>query len=140
MDKIVHFSLQGLLPEGQTLALNLSTRTLTLLSVGPRLIEEQQFSENEMRLLVPILESYPRYCSYEVLLASLSSESVTPEAIEHSRQRLQEARSRGAWQQELRPLRRMLSSLRSKLHAFHLEVSNIREKGCSLTSLPSTSF
>jgi hypothetical protein len=135
--KITHFSLPDLLPPGQTLALNRGTRTLSLLSEGPMLIMDQQFSANEMSMLVPLLESYPHYCPYEVLLAHISSHTITPASIERCRQRLQEALSRGTWQQELRPIRRALSSLRSKLHLFDLEISNVRELGCSLTNLGS---
>ncbi len=137
--KIVHLSLLGLLSTDQTLALNLETRTLSLLSYGPTLIMQQQFSVNEMNVLEPILESFPHYCPYEVLLAHISSHTITPASIAHCHQRLQEAQNGGTWKQELRPIRRALSSLRSKLHRFDLEISNVRERGCSLTSLTSTS-
>ncbi len=136
--KIIHLSLPGLLSTDQMLALNLETRTLSLLSDGPTLIMEQQFSVNEMSVLVPILESFPHYCPYEVLLSHISSHTVTSASIARSRQRLQEAQTRGTGQQELRSIRRALSSLRSKLHRFDLEISNVRERGCSLTSLTST--
>ncbi len=116
--RIAHYALPGLLPPGHTLALNLETRTLSLLSEGPELLMEQQFSVNEMSVIVPVLESYP---------------------IARCRQRLQEAQSRGTWQQELRPVRRALSSLRGKLYRFGLEISNIRERGCSLTGLQAAS-
>jgi hypothetical protein len=133
--KISHLSLHGLLPVGYTLALNQETRTLSLLSDGPMLIAEQQFSENELRLIVPILESFPHYCPYEVLLAHLSSNTVTPVTLSRFRRLLEEAQMNGTWQQELRPVRRAISSLRGKLNTFNLSISNIREKGCSLTSL-----
>jgi len=133
--KILHFSLRGLLPTGLTLALNLETRTLSLLADGPQLISEDHFSASEMGLIVPILEAYPYYCPYEVLLAHISSKHVDPSLIERCRHRLLEAQLNGTWQQEMRPVRRALSSLRSKLHSFHLEVSTVRERGCNLTSL-----
>ncbi len=133
--KITHLSLHGLLPAGYTLALNQETRTLSLLSDGPMLVAEQQFSENELRLIVPILESFPHFCSYEVLLAHLTSNTVTPVTLSRCRLRLEEAQLNGTWQQELRPVRRALSSLRGKLYPFNLSISNIRERGCSLTSL-----
>jgi hypothetical protein len=138
--KIIHFPLRGLMPTGQTLALNLETRTLSLLSDGPQLISEEQFSVNEMSLIVPILESYPHYCPYEVLLAHISSKHVDPSLIECCSHRLLEAQIKGTWQQEMRPLRRALSSLRSKLHSLDLEVSTVRERGCNLTSLTSLPF
>ncbi len=135
--KISHFTLHGLLPVGQMLALNPETRSLSLLSEGPLLIVEQQLSANEMRLIVPILESFPYYCPYELLLSHISSNIVTAASIARCRQRLQEAHDCGRWQQELRPVRRALSSLRNKLQYFDLSISNVRERGCSLTSLTS---
>lgn len=131
----LHFTLPGLLSSDQKLALNLATRTLSLLADGPRLMIVQQFTTNELRIILPILESCPHYCPYEVMLAHLSSSSVTMNSIALWRQRIQEAQLCGTLKQELRPLRRALTSLRVKLHAFNLEVSNIRERGCSLTNL-----
>jgi hypothetical protein len=138
--KISHFSLPGLLPPGHTLALDLGTRTLSLLADGPVLIMQQQFSVNEKSVIIPILEAFPYYCPYEVLLAHISSNVVTGASIARCRQRLQEAQSRGTRQQELRSIRRALSPLRNKLHGFGLEISNVRDRGCSLTSLRSTSL
>ncbi len=132
---ISHFSLQGLLQIDLTLVLNPETRTVSLLSDGPTLIVEQQLSANEMYLFVPILESFPHYCPYEVLLSHISTKTVTPASIERCRQRLREAQDSGKWQQELRPIRRALSSLRNKLRRLDLGISNMRERGCSLTSL-----
>ena len=136
---ISHLSLPDLLLAGQKLVLNLEIRTLSLLTDGPALIMEQKLSVNEMRMIVPLLESYPFYCPYEVLLAYISSNVVTEASIAHCRQYLQEALSRGTWQQELRPIRRALSSLRSKLEYFDLGISTVRESGCSLISLKSNS-
>ncbi len=134
---IVHMNIEGLLAPGQKLALNLRTRTLSLLSEGPEQIMEQQFSSNEMRVLVPILQSFPHYCPYESLLSHMSSNNSSPNSIARCRQRLQEALDNGTWHQELRSIRRALSSLRNKLHHFNLEVSTIRERGCNLTNLTS---
>jgi hypothetical protein len=133
--RIPHLSPQGLLPPGQTLVLNLETRTISLLSDGPTLLVEQQLSANEMRLLVPILDYFPYYCPYEVLLSYLSTKVVTQASIERCRQRLQEAQACQRWQQELRPVRRALSSLRTKLYRLDIGISNVRERGCGLISL-----
>jgi len=136
---ITHLSLPGLLPADHRLVFNLETRTLSLLTDGPTLMMAQQLSRNELHLLVPLLEWYPHYCPYEVLLASISSNVVTEASIADCRQRLKEALSRGKWQQELRPLRHALSSLRSKLEHFDLGIATVRESGCSLISLKSPS-
>lgn len=133
--RIPHFSLPTLLPGGQTLALNLETRTLSLLGDGPQLLMEQQFSFNELCVIVPILKSYPYYCPYEELLAHISSNLVTQATIERCSQRLEEAQDRGTLQEELRPIRRALSSIRTKLQCFNMGISNVRERGCGLASL-----
>ncbi len=136
--KIAYYSLPGLLPGDQLLALNQGTRTLSLLSHGPIVIMEQHLSVNEIRVISPILDAFPHYSPYEVLLAHLSSDKVSATSITQWKQRLQEAQRQGSWRHELRPLRRALSSLRTKLHSFELEITNIRERGCSLTSLSSS--
>ena len=132
---IIHFNLPGLLSDNRLLALNIETRSLSLLADGPRLIMGQQFSVNEMRVFLPILESFPHYCPYEVLLANMESDDVTASYIAFCRKKLLEAQESGTWTFEMRPLRRTLSSLRKKLHPFNLEISTIRERGCNLTSL-----
>ncbi|HYU71269.1 MAG TPA: hypothetical protein VEL31_01195 [Ktedonobacteraceae bacterium] len=132
---ISHFSPLNLLPPGHTLVLNLKTRTLSLLCEGPVQIMEQQLSVNEIRVIVPILETFPHCCPYEVLLSNIALNTVSPVVVTRCRQRLQEAMKLGTWQQELRPIRRALSSLRNKLDSFDLEISTVRERGCSLTNL-----
>lgn len=132
---ILHFSLYGLLPEDQKLALHTEVRTLSLLGEGPDLLGQQQFSDSELRVLKAVLEAFPYYCPYEVLLASITAHTVNTSTVAQSRQKLQAAQYHGEWRQELRPIRRALSSLRCKLHVFHLELSIVREGGCSLTRL-----
>ena len=134
-DKNSHFSLQDLLPIGQTLALNPETRTVSLLSDGPMQIVEQQLSANEMRLFVPILESFPHYCPYEILLSYIFHKYRYRSLHCTLLSAFTGGAGLGKWQQELRPVRRALSSLRKKLHRFGLEIANIRERGCNLTSL-----
>ncbi len=132
---IFYYSLQGLLPTGHLLASNVKIRSLSLVTDGPLIIEQQQLTDCELRVLLPILKAFPTYCPYDVLLANISSASVTQNTIKQWRQRLEVAQKDGTWPQELRPLRRALSSLRNKLHSFDLEISTVRERGCSLTGL-----
>lgn len=135
---IAHFTLRGLLPEGQLLALHPIARTLSLLSEGPELLEQQLFSDSELRVLKAVLVAFPYYCPYEVLLASITTHTIDVSTVADSRQKLQDAQNHGEWRQELRPIRRAISSLRPKLHAFHLEISIVREGGCSLTFVTSS--
>jgi hypothetical protein len=135
---ISHFTLSHLLPEDHLLVLNEQIHVLSLLTIGPSIITQQQLTVNEMRIVIPILKSFPQYCPYEVLLLQLFADTVTPISLRSWQQRLSKARSLGTWQREMRPLRRTLSSLRGKLRAFDLEISTVREMGCSVTRLTPT--
>lgn len=131
-EEVLHFSLQGLLPTGHTLALNTSLGTLSLLVCKqdrPHMLSEQQFTTSEICVLMPLLESYPYYCPYEVLLASFNSGRITESTVERCRQRLQDAQEAGVWDQEMRPVRNVLSRTRLKTRTFGIEISSILETG-----------
>jgi hypothetical protein len=139
-DEILHFSLDDLLPEGHMLALNLSLGTLSLIANSrdnsyPYLLAEQQFTTSELCVLIPLLKSYPHYCPYEVLLASFNNGNVNETTIERSRKRLYEAQLEGIWDQEMRPVRNVLSRARLKMRAFRIEISSILETGYVLMEL-----
>jgi hypothetical protein len=138
-EEVLHFSLQGLLPVGHTLALNTSLGTLALLACKqdrPLMLKEQQFTTSEICVLMPLLEAYPYYCPYEVLLASFNSGRLTEAAIERSRVRLLEAQDAGVWDQEMRPVRNVLSRTRLKTRTFGIEISSILETGYILMYMP----
>lgn len=131
-EQIVHYVLSPLLPDGHTLALNPSLGTLSLLlrdSDGPRLVAQQQFTDSEMCILKPLVESYPYFCPYDMLLASFTSLRATGEEVARSRERLQEAQEAGVWDQEMRPVRNVLSRTRLKLNAMHIDIKSILETG-----------
>ena len=139
VEEVLHFSLQGLLPAGHTLALNTTLGTLSHLIVKqerPYMVMEQQFTTNEISILMPLLESYPYYCPYEVLLASFSNGSVSDALVERYRQRLQDAQEAGVWDQEMRPVRNTLSRTRFKTRTFGIEISAILETGYILMLTP----
>lgn len=140
-EAICHFEMAGLLPVGQTLALNTRLGTLALLTnnpttAHPTLLAEQQFSSSEMSVLVPLLQSHPHYCPYEVLLASFNSGNTSEASIERFRLRLEEAQFAGVWDYEMRPVRNILSRTRFKLRDFGIEISSILETGYILIYLP----
>jgi hypothetical protein len=131
-EEVLHFSLQGLLPVGHTLALNTTLGTLSHLVIKqdrPHMLMEQQFTTSEICVLMPLLEAYPYYCPYEVLLASFTSGRVTETTIARCRTRLMEAQEAGVWDQEMRPVRNVLSRTRLKTRAFGIEISSILETG-----------
>ena len=139
-DDILHFSLDNLLPEGHTLALNLSLGTLSLIANSrdnfyPYLLAEQQFTASELCVLVPLLKQYPHYCPYEVLLASFNNGNTNEATVERSRNRLFEAQQEGIWDQEMRPVRNVLSRARLKMRSFNIEISSILETGYVLMRL-----
>lgn len=129
---IRYFTLQGALQEGQTLVLNTALGTLSLLSNGdttPRLLIQQQFTASELSLLVPLLEQFPHYCPYEVMFASFYNGIITEDTIERCRIQLQEALEAGCWDQQMRPVRNVLSRIRFKLRGFNLDIISILETG-----------
>ncbi len=131
-ETIRYFTLQGALQEGQTLVLNTALGTLSLLSNGdtmPRLLIQQQFTASELSLLIPLLEQFPHYCPYEVMFASFYNGIITEDTIERCRIQLQEALEAGCWDQQLRPVRNVLSRIRFKLRGFNLDIISILETG-----------
>ena len=100
------------------------------------MVMEQQFTTSEICVLMPLLEAYPYYCPYEVLLASFSNGRVTEVTVARCRQRLQEAQEEGVWDQEMRPVRNILSRTRLKTRTFGIEISSILETGYILLCSP----
>jgi len=140
-EDILHFSLEGLLPSEWTLALNVSLGTLSLIADDPSrphpcMLAEQQFTSSELGVLMPLLRSYPHYCPYEVMLASFNHGHVSDATVERSRQKLYEAQLAGIWDQEMRPVRNVLSRTRLKMRSFGIEISSILETGYVLMILP----
>ncbi len=140
-ETITHFELPNLLPTEHTLALNPKLGTLALLTTHeenahPALLVEQQFSTNELSVLLPLLEMYPHFCPYEVLLASFNNGKTDEATVSRFRLRLQEAQFAGVWDYEMRPVRNILSRTRFKLRDFGIEISSILETGYLLIYLP----
>ena len=128
-EELIHLTLAGLLPAEQTLVVNPLMRTATLFRSDAdgraHIVRQQQFSPNGVRVLVPLLQSYPHYCPYEVLLASLF-----PLSLEECRKQLQEA-----WETAIRPVRRAVGSIIARLRSFGFTVYSIRGAGYLLKAL-----
>ncbi len=138
---ILHFDMANLLPDDQVLALHTKLGTVSLLTCQPDtphpiVLSEQQFSVNELNLLLPLLQVYPQFCPYELLLASFYAKNTDAATVERFRLRLQEAQFAGVWDYELRPTRNLLSRIRFKLRDLGIEVSSILETGYLLTYAP----
>lgn len=136
---ILHFSLHDVLPAAYTVALNTTLGTLSCMACRneqPQLIKQQQFTRSELSLLLPLLQSFPYYCPYEELFASFYNSNLSPFTISLARQQLQRALERGTWEQEMRPLRNVLSRTRLKLQQLGLNITSILETGCMLMAVP----
>lgn len=132
LDEILHFSLPGLLPQGERVALDRNSRTLSLLRrQSDRLWMgvQKQFSLTEMSVLVPMLEMYPYYCPYEVMHASFYYGSRVGQDLTRSRERLRQARESAKPRSEMRPVSEAVSRTRLKLCHFALDIRSIRVAG-----------
>jgi hypothetical protein len=138
-ETVRYFALDGALPVGQILVLNTQFATLSFISNGderPRLLAQQQFTASELSLLLPLLELYPHYCPYEVMFASFYNGVVSDEAVERCRRQLQEAVEAGVWDQQMRPVRNVLSRVRFKMRSFGIDITSILETGYILMVKP----
>ncbi len=130
---LLHLPLAGLLPDNQKLVINSSARTVILFaqtSPGEAdVVTVQQFSPNGMRVLIPLLQAYPNYCTYETLLAALFSLT-----LDEARRQLREIREIA-----LRSVRRAIGSLAAGLRAFGLRVRSVRSTGYLVEAIPTAS-
>jgi hypothetical protein len=128
-EALLRFPLDGLLPAHQILVVNPRARTAIVFVAPPsgeaKVVAEEQFSPNGMRVLVPLLQAYPQYCSYEALLMNLY-----PESPDFILQQLREART-----DTLRVVRRAIGSLTLGLQTFGLQVISLHQTGYQLKAL-----
>jgi hypothetical protein len=114
------------------LAVNPTLGTLSYIVADgdrPKLLKQQQFTSSEISVLMPLLEAFPHYCPYEVLLASFHYGNTAESTVERCYQYLQEALQEGIWDQEMRPVRNVLSRARLKIRSFGIDISSILETG-----------
>src|SRR5215467_6011016 len=130
--EIIHFPVEGLLSASHSLVANMTLGTLVYLvcsADGPQMLAEEQFTSSEMRVLLPLLQSYPHYCPHEMLLANFSTGNGSEVTVARCRQQLQDAQDAGTWDQEMRPVRNVLSRTRLKLRLLGLDILSIFETG-----------
>lgn len=126
------FVLESLFPAPHTFVLN----TLLHLTIQPDtphpvLLAEEQFAQQEMNLLLPLLTNFPEYAPLEELYASFcySFEGLTERRIARARERLNELAEEGTWDHEIRSLRNAMSRLRAKLRHLGLDTVSLLETG-----------
>ena len=127
----LHFSIPGLLEHDQTLVVNLALRTAILFCHQPaseiRLVKQQKFTPHGIRALLPLLQAYPHYCPYEVMLASLF-----PLPLEEGHKHRDDA-----GEKKIRALRRAIGSIQEGLRPFGLKVSSVLGSGYVLSRVNS---
>ena len=136
---VFHFSLLNVLAAEKTLALNTTLGTLSCMVCNDgqvRLVMQQQFTRSELSLLLPLLRSFPYYCPYEELYASFYNSHLSPLTISAARRHLQRALDTDTWEQEMRPIRNVLSRTRLKLRTLGITITSILETGCMLMAAP----
>jgi len=128
-EHLLRLPLAGLLPAQHTLVVDPVMHTAGLLfqptEGEARIIVQRHFSPNGMCVLLPLLQAYPHYCPYEMLLASLY-----PQSLDDARRQLREN-----WDLAIRPVRRAIGSIIAGLRAFGLTVRSIRGTGYLLEAL-----
>lgn len=128
---ISHFSLPGILESEYSLAVDRNTGLVAILASreGHSSLERSVLlTSSELCILFPLLEAFPYYCPYDVLLASLNGQP-TEKDIERVRERLEEALDEGTWDIEMRPVRNVLSRARIKIRALGITIHSIIETG-----------
>jgi hypothetical protein len=136
---ITHYPLDGLLPAGHSLAFHRGLSTLAHLTIQQDravVLGEQQFTEAEITLLVPLLDNYPHHCPYEVLWTSFAWNTTEQEAVTQARSRLQAALEQGSWDEEMWPVRNAILRTRLKLNTMGLDALKVIQLGYILVARP----
>lgn len=126
------FVLESLFPPPHAFVLNSALHTLLHLSMQPGmphpvLLSEQQFTEQELNLVLPLLTNYPEYAPMEELYGSYcyGYDGLSEQRIDQARDHLHEALEEGVWDQELRHLGLDAVSL---LETGYLLIGNTRRR------------
>jgi len=128
-EAILHVRLPGLLPAGRVLALHRSSSLLVCLGCEqgePSLLCVAQLTSEEVRALVPLLQSYPAYAPYALVQASVEGIPVA-----EAQEQVDVAQSEGepAWTAFMQPVRSLLGGLRRTLHWCDLDIVAVLHKG-----------
>lgn len=119
-------------------------RTLVLLHPQSECSIIEQFSTNEWKILICLLDAFPQCALHEQLLTCITALpfALSREQLQHAREADELAKHAGKdsrlWEQEFRPVSRALIKLREKLKRFSLVIVPARGLGYSLTAAPET--
>ena len=124
--------IQAFLEPNLSLQTNAREHTLHLLYMvnGMPSTRTSNFSAIQWRILIPLLQAYPYYMTYESLLANLRGVS-----LDVARQQLEKARETKTVRQELKSMRNAIDHINKKLASFHLTLLSIPNRGYILSFL-----
>jgi len=129
MSSYKRYQLPTIYSNGDVLILNTEKGILTRLA-EQEIIEQQLLSDIEMYVIVELLENYPEYCPFEVLLSAH-----TNVALDKCRQQVLWALDEGTIDVVMRPVRNTVSRCRVKLRPFGIGITALLETGYTLTPL-----
>jgi len=127
--------LNGLLPEGHSLALNTVDSIATLMRVTEgyaEVVSQVTYSRSEFLLLCVILHSYPHHIPYEDLYALYTFGTV--ERREEAQAILEQATEQGTYDDVMKSMRNMVSNTRLKTQRLGLEIAGITHLGYIMTT------
>jgi hypothetical protein len=133
---IRHFVLPRILPDRHCVALHQDQGVGILVHLscdeqGPHLLGTCLFPPNEVSVLAPLLDHYPHFCPYDVLLASFYG-STEEDAVARAHAQLEQARESGQWDSQMRPVRNVLSRARLRLNRLGITILSLFETGYML--------
>lgn len=124
------YVLRGILPDEDTLQLNIVRGVLSQLRAG-LIMEQQIFSPGETWIVKSLLDNYPDYCPYESILSEMTGKSV-----EKCRESLYRSLDEnGTVDVVMRPVRNIMGRSREKLHPFGVQITAIVNLGYLLNPL-----
>jgi hypothetical protein len=126
-EELLHLTFPGLLPGFHVLVVNPHLCVVSLLcldSSEPSIRKQIVFTSSGMAVLVPLLQSYPTYCPYEVIISHLFPLL----SIEDCRTMIQTAQG-DERELLLRPLRRAVGNVSHGLYQLGLEACSLRNVG-----------
>lgn len=129
-EDILHFTLTGFLPEGQTAKVCKLVLSALKAHNGQAYLQWQEvLTATEMSVLLPLLEWFPYYCPTDDLFAWFYNGRVNERILEKVRPHLRAAEEAGLLDQELRPCRAAISRLRLRLRPHGFDVASVMQSG-----------
>lgn len=123
------YTLQGILPEGDTLILDSEQSVISRLRAGS-ILELQLLSPSEFYVTESLITNYPDYCPYAHVLHAMTGKS-----LKACTDRVNWGLEEGTVDVVMRPVRNLLGRTRSKLRPFGIEVKSLVGMGYMLVPL-----